>query len=353
MYSMTDYGAADGRNALFLAVEMVKMLLENLDERDTPKDNESASLALSSAENNAQTTLEHGTLLLEDLPQNDWSAVASYLSSPECPLSALSAAYPQTSFIPLLSPTSFYIPCAPSNSTDLGITNSAVHWLSTSPTPIHLLESQAATDWLCFWTSRHAELRDGGMVLASFMCHSDAADEGSPGKDCVDPAERLTNYMDGSRGSRWKLPVVRMRARGWIVRKTAFEEQIILEDVLLPLYPRTHEEIIAPFLAPSPLSSLLFVRFWEKKRPAHPVYASFLDHKDPIRYAREHATQMRAFLGWSVPGLWGLFDYQGPESGPTDAFFTIVEEILRDEEARDQFKFGKGGRMLMCVEKVA
>lgn len=340
-YCCADYGAAEGVNAVWLACEMLGLLLEGVDGNDDGRDTDS--------DPSDKRTI---TMVLEDLPQNDWNGLASHLASPDCPLQHLRKLYGQTTdFIPIIAPTSFYLPCYSPNSVDLGVTNSAVHWLSTGPTPLSNLERQAAQDWAGFWTHRLKELKIGGFMMASFMCHPDSPEDASPA--CPDPAERLTNY-----GWIPRIAVeVTRRAfqKGWLVRRAGSKRQgleVTMEDLLLPLYPRSPAEVLAPFQPPSPLSNRLRIVHLEKKRPPHPVYASFLQHGDSERYAEEHATQMRAFLGWSVPGLWGLFEWREANKDPTDGFFEIVKEILRDGEAREIFKFGKGGRMLMCVERV-
>ncbi|KAI9033480.1 S-adenosyl-L-methionine-dependent methyltransferase [Hyaloraphidium curvatum] len=329
-YALADFGAAEGATSAILFAGVLGMLLEsrfrgNGSRRDAEEGVTSPSGAPTAPKKSPLTA----TTIYNDLPG------APLPSSIPPSLQAFLTEHQDTLTIAhLANSASFHGPCLPPSSVDLALTNSALHWLS-SPAPAADLASRAASDWHAFWLARRDELKPGGFLLASLAC----LPHPSPPPDTLD---RIASFP-------W-IPRLALRVTHLALSRNLIRPPPGLgpADLPWPLYPRTPAECLAPFTDhPSAIPGLR-LRHHEVRAAPHPIFASFLAHGDPARYAREQAAQSRGFFGPSVRVLWADWDVKGDDA--EGVFWGLAEEVLREEEGA---RYSEFGRMFMVVERVA
>ncbi|MEL6180150.1 MAG: SAM-dependent methyltransferase [Myxococcota bacterium] len=149
-----DYGAADGGTAWGLWRNVAETL--------------GSRLGVGSLE-----------VVINDLPANDWNALASNLER-------LGQAFPEVTYA--MAPRSFYAPVVAPGSVTLGFSATAMHWLSTMPghlkTHTHAnatpnaedrarFAAVAVRDWEAILLQRAHELRPGGQMVCVNLSRSD------------------------------------------------------------------------------------------------------------------------------------------------------------------------------------
>lgn len=149
-----DYGAADGGTAWGLWRNVVEVLCD-------------------------RPGAEHLEFVVNDLPANNWNALASNLAR-------LSEAFPGVTTA--MAPRSFYELVAAPGSVSLGFSATAMHWLSAMPghLPTHThanatddvegrarFAAVAARDWEAILLQRARELQPGGQMVCVNLSRSD------------------------------------------------------------------------------------------------------------------------------------------------------------------------------------
>ncbi|XP_067678894.1 uncharacterized protein [Haliotis asinina] len=154
VFSIADYGAADGSTAMAIFRE----LLATLKDHHGP-------------DTQFQVTYE-------DLEMNDFNSLFKRMSGiiPDPPSYLLE----MDNVYVLASGTNFYKQCVPSNSIHFMMSMTSVHWLSRTPTTFKYsiykdaqssaeettaLNTQAELDWETFLLSRSTELKRGGLLV--------------------------------------------------------------------------------------------------------------------------------------------------------------------------------------------
>ncbi|KAJ2905397.1 hypothetical protein MKZ38_005495 [Zalerion maritima] len=126
-------------------------------------------------------------IVCNDRPQNNFSALASNISSLSLPSSPTPTVYP------LLSPKSFYNPILPSSSTHLGFSFACLHHLEDVPpmSPAHqgavgasrlsTLRAQSHKDLVKFLALRAKEFVQNGQLVLSFASQASTGEENYAG----------------------------------------------------------------------------------------------------------------------------------------------------------------------------
>jgi hypothetical protein len=176
VFSIADYGTADGGTSLGLMAKIVKAV------RDKSNDDKREIL-----------------INYEDQRENEWKSVFNHILG----VKTVTDAYGNVIKTPRTDPTSgifvsacgvgFHDQAFPSNSIDLGISFTAMHWLSQGPNslkgtqymhPAQCPEEssfgeeeriQAQKDWLRILQARAKELRPGGRLVVANFCKSKEA----------------------------------------------------------------------------------------------------------------------------------------------------------------------------------
>jgi cyclopropane-fatty-acyl-phospholipid synthase len=262
-----------------------------------------------------------------DLPTNQWEelfatlaeAAESYLRLPDPPL-------------PMAVGRSFYEPCAPRGTVHVGLSFTAVHWLREQPdvsVPEGMfptdatgdarerLAAQAASEWRSFLSARAADLAPGGRLLVR-MGGTQVAEDGRPlvaGKPLVDAMQSAA---------------LGMVEEGLLTRAA-------VDAYLLPIYPRTLEEVLAP-LSPGgdkELETSFEVLDAHLETVPNPFFERFQSDGDAATFGRDYASWVRAFSEPSVREHLveaGASDEQAAESALYE-FYARLEVALAADPA--------------------
>ncbi|WP_419912453.1 hypothetical protein [Hoeflea sp.] len=286
--TVADYGCGEGKNSMAI----VGSALDRLAERGV-----------------TQMSVLHS-----DLPTNDWSSLATNLSSEASYLSR----HPDARV--LFAPRGFFERVTMRSSVTLGTSGSAAHWLSRQPpgldmpdglyrsdAPPAALEkilAQAAEDWLAFLSARADELQPGGVLLVQML--------GSDGE--VDP--------------------VRVSAAGLLKLMNECGRQMVdAGDVpeatyaayCFPVVPRTVEEAAAP--VNGPLADRLELLHCGLTPVPSPYHVALEKTGDVETFAKGYAAFTRAFSETSLRQ--GLFSKsEGDPDALTDRFFALMVKKL-------------------------
>ncbi|CAF4129135.1 unnamed protein product [Adineta steineri] len=158
IFSIVDYGCSHGANS-FVAVQAI---IKALTQKYGP-------------------TIENQiSVIYNDLPQNDWSALFQVVL--------------QSAVTSLASGKSFYQQILPSNSVQFGYTSTANHWLSKKPCNLRehciafggkssteelkMWSTQAAEDYRLFLQHRSNELKKGAVLVCVNLSRIDVNDTG-------------------------------------------------------------------------------------------------------------------------------------------------------------------------------
>ncbi|CAF1137947.1 unnamed protein product [Adineta steineri] len=163
VFFIVDYGCAHGANSFVAIQAIIKALTQKYG-----------------------LTIENQiSVIYNDLPQNDWSALFQVAS--------------QSSVTSLASGKSFYQQILPSNTVQFGYTSTAIHWLSKKPCNLQqhcialggkssaeelkLWSTQAAEDYRLFLQHRSIELKRGAVLVCVNLSRNNINETGYLGTE--------------------------------------------------------------------------------------------------------------------------------------------------------------------------
>ncbi|QDU62802.1 SAM dependent carboxyl methyltransferase [Planctomycetes bacterium Pan216] len=214
---------------------------------------------------------------------------------------------------------SFYEPVMPQATVNIGISTAAVHWLSRLPEDARglgqeartwrkSLAEQASWDWLTFLSHRATEMLPGGKLVLSILRE--------PNEDSAHMPFELMAEATRQLVGEGVIPAERM------------------ENVVLPYYRRSQEELLAPLGSRGDLADCFEVDRMIAATPPVPFQTQFDRDGDTIAYAESYTGFLRAiFEGIVAEQLCGPTPtYSTGEL--VDRFFAKVEEMIHGEPER-------------------
>lgn len=249
-----------------------------------------------------------------DLPTNDWNALARNLSGPESYL----ATYPQART--LFAPRGFFEQVTPPASITLGTSGSAAHWLSRQPPGLDMPRSlyrsdaplpelakilkQAAADWQAFLAARAEELQPGGVLLVQMLGSDGSA---NPVRVSAAGLLKLMNECALQLVDAGEVP------------------QDVYARYCFPVVPRTIEEATAPVTGA--FSGKLELLHCGLMQVASPYQAALDKTGDVAAFAKSYTAFTRAFSESSLRD--GLFKYgKASAEALADRFYAAMEKAL-------------------------
>ncbi|CAF1087483.1 unnamed protein product [Adineta steineri] len=159
VFFIVDYGCAQGANSFIAIQAIIKALTQKYGL-------------------NIENQI---SVIYNDLPQNDWSAVFQIVS--------------QSSVTSLASGKSFYQQILPPNTVQFGYTSTAIHWVPQKPCNLRehcfalggkssaeelkLWSTQAAEDYRLFLQHRSSELKEGAVLVSVTLSRNSSNDTGN------------------------------------------------------------------------------------------------------------------------------------------------------------------------------
>lgn len=257
--------------------------------------------------NHARTLRPNGSVLIvyEDQPLNDFNALTRMVQGQDGPPPLHD---PTRGVYVLTSGASFYQSVLPPGGLHLGVSATAMHWLSAKPSDIddHVhavgadgaalaaFQAQAARDWETILLRRAAELAPGGrLVFCNF---------------CRDEEGRYLGHTGGvSMFATFREIWLAFRAQG---RLSAAE----FSAMTFPQYYRTVDEFAAPLRDPAgPVAAAgLRLETIETGVTPCPYAAAFArDGGDPTAFARAYVPTLRS---WSESTFFNGLSARRPEA---------------------------------------
>ena len=261
-----------------------------------------------------------------DQPFNDYNALFTTVqgrAGVPSPLAGLPGVYV------CATATSFYEPVLPPGTLDLGVSFTAMHWLSSKPCEItgHVqavgasgaeLDAFAArgmADWETILLRRAAELRPGGrLVTVNF---------------CVDEAGRYLGHTGGVNMFDQFNAIWREFLAGGAISEAEYAA------ITLPQYYKTLDEYRRPLTDPDSQVYRAGLRLVS----AHtaivkcPYRAAFERHGDAARFAKEYIPTLRS---WTESTFFSGLDAGRPEAerrGLIDRYYRTYEDIVAADPA--------------------
>ncbi|XP_022796416.1 indole-3-acetate O-methyltransferase 1-like [Stylophora pistillata] len=303
-FTIADYGCADGGTSMPLMYACVKEL------RDLYG-------------NELEIQINY-----EDRPENDYNSIFYFLQGLLPHSSSYVLDFPNV-FVSA-SGTSFYEQCFPSESVNLGFSCLAIQWLRKKPCNLtkavlccfsevqserDMFTKQAEKDWEEFLLVRAKELAKGGRLAVILPCHSGGEIESSPSVQVI--YKLLYNVWESMEKDK-------------IISKKEVEEMTI------PEYFRTHEEMMEPFISDaSPVRkaglNLVSIEYKEFSLPEKAMWQVAGNAKACVRLMTE---QTRAWSNSRFQSALGDHHSAKEKSAILDEFFYRLEEqaLLSPEE---------------------
>lgn len=303
-FTIADYGCADGGTSMPLMYACVKEL------RDLYG-------------NELEIQINY-----EDRPENDYNSIFYFLQGLLPHSSSYVLDFPNV-FVSA-SGTSFYEQCFPSESVNLGFSCLAIQWLRKKPCNLtkavlccfsevqserDMFTKQAEKDWEEFLLVRAKELAKGGRLAVILPCHSGGEIESSPSVQVI--YKLLYNVWESMEKDK-------------IISKKEVEEMTI------PEYFRTHEEMMEPFISDaSPVRkaglNLVSIEYKEFSLPEKAMWQVTGNAKACVRLMTE---QTRAWSNSRFQSALGDHHSAKEKSAILDEFFYRLEEqaLLSPEE---------------------
>lgn len=279
------------------------------------------------------------SVIHNDLPSNDFNSLLKDIHSDSQDSYLLKAACHQAAsgqIFVLVSATSFYRQVAPDKAVRLGLSYSAMHWMSTLPDgcikddiwqwgasgkELHDLAGRAAVDWQTILKQRAKEMAPGSRLVISMA-------------GALEPAEEKPSGWHGDLFSAYR--PARLLDQ---VIKQMVDERLIdaarYESFCMPFYERTVPELLAPFNDErSPVAELFEVEHAFSQAIPCPLYEHYRQTGDVIWFASEVAATVRAFTEpFVVAGLLAEDKAEGrrqPAPGKSSpAALELAEEIYQ------------------------
>jgi len=287
--TLVDYGCSEGRNSLTMIASALALL----------EGHEASSFLV----------------LHNDLPSNDWSGLACNLAKPDSYLQC----FPESRA--LFAPHGFFERVTAPASINLGLSQSAAHWLSQQPSGLDMpgslyrsdappeqrakILAQAAADWQAFLEARAEELSPGGVLLVQML--------GTDGR--IAPprvsAASLLGLMNKC--------LMALVADGAIPAEA-------YATYCFPVVPRTIEEAKAPIKGPlADRLELLHCKLDAVPSPYEQVLAETGDVKS---FAASYTAFTRAFSETSLSGA--LFRSAPDPKALADRFYAMLQQNLAE-----------------------